>query len=182
MVLAVLDRKWREHLYEMDYLKDGIGLRGMGQRDPLVEYQREGYQMYNSMIEAIKEETIQLLFHVDIERVAMTEDESTESDEDEAVNAAEAVMGLDGEASATGETAPSEPETDDEAEKTTIDELAGRAEEREGHRRHAADQPRRRQGPGQQRPKSEELHSAVGGWPHFPGNRQERPVPMRFWS
>ena len=50
------DRKWREHLYEMDYLKDGIGLRGMGQRDPLVEYQREGYQMYNSMIEAIKEE------------------------------------------------------------------------------------------------------------------------------
>ena len=63
-MLAVLDRKWREHLYEMDYLKDGIGLRGMGQRDPLVEYQREGYQMYNSMIEAIKEETIQLLFHV----------------------------------------------------------------------------------------------------------------------
>ncbi len=56
VVLAVLDRKWREHLYEMDYLKDGIGLRGMGQRDPLVEYQREGYQMYNSMIEAIKEE------------------------------------------------------------------------------------------------------------------------------
>ena len=102
VVLAVLDRKWREHLYEMDYLKDGIGLRGMGQRDPLVEYQREGYQMYNSMIEAIKEETIQLLFHVDIDRVAMTEDESTESDEDEAVNAAEAVMGLDGEAAATG--------------------------------------------------------------------------------
>ena len=60
VVLAVLDRKWREHLYEMDYLKDGIGLRGMGQRDPLVEYQREGYQMYNSMIEAIKEESIQL--------------------------------------------------------------------------------------------------------------------------
>ncbi len=100
MVLAVLDRKWREHLYEMDYLKDGIGLRGMGQRDPLVEYQREGYQMYNSMIEAIKEETIQLLFHVDIDRVATTEDAETESDEDEAVNAAEAVMGLDGEAAA----------------------------------------------------------------------------------
>ena len=50
VVLAVLDRKWREHLYEMDYLKDGIGLRGMGQRDPLVEYQREGYQMYNSLM------------------------------------------------------------------------------------------------------------------------------------
>ena len=113
-MLAVLDRKWREHLYEMDYLKDGIGLRGMGQRDPLVEYQREGYQMYNSMIEAIKEETIQLLFHVDIDRVATTEDAETESDEEEAVNAAEAVMGLDSEAQPTGETAPAEPETDDE--------------------------------------------------------------------
>ena len=132
VVLAVLDRKWREHLYEMDYLKDGIGLRGMGQRDPLVEYQREGYQMYNSMIEAIKEETIQLLFHVDIERVAMTEDEETESDEDEAVNAAEAVMGLDGEAAATGESAPAEPETDDEAEKTTIDELADEQKNEKG--------------------------------------------------
>lgn len=74
VVLSVLDRKWREHLYEMDYLKDGIGLRGMGQRDPLVEYQREGYQMYNSMMEAIKEESIQLLFHLEIEHIAQTLD------------------------------------------------------------------------------------------------------------
>lgn len=81
VVLAVLDRKWREHLYEMDYLKDGIGLRGMGQRDPLVEYQREGYQMYNSMVEAIKEESIQLLFHVEIERVATTEDQVSDQEE-----------------------------------------------------------------------------------------------------
>lgn len=80
VVLAVLDRKWREHLYEMDYLKDGIGLRGMGQRDPLVEYQREGYQMYNSMIEAIKEETIQLLFNIDIDQVASTQDEESEAE------------------------------------------------------------------------------------------------------
>ncbi len=69
VVLAVLDRKWREHLYEMDYLKDGIGLRGLGQRDPLVEYQREGYTMYNQMVEAIKEETIQLLFSIDLSEV-----------------------------------------------------------------------------------------------------------------
>ena len=81
MVLAVLDRKWREHLYEMDYLKDGIGLRGMGQRDPLVEYQREGYQMYNSMIEAIKEETVQLLFHIDIKQVATTDEAVDEVEE-----------------------------------------------------------------------------------------------------
>ncbi|RBP97156.1 hypothetical protein CRD60_08310, partial [Bifidobacterium aemilianum] len=70
VVLSVLDQKWREHLYEMDYLKDGIGLRGMGQRDPLVEYQREGFQMYNSMIDAIKEESVQLLYNVDLEQVA----------------------------------------------------------------------------------------------------------------
>ncbi|MFC5221068.1 preprotein translocase subunit SecA [Bifidobacterium leontopitheci] len=94
VVLAVLDRKWREHLYEMDYLKDGIGLRGMGQRDPLVEYQREGFQMYNSMIEAIKEESVQLLFHVDVQQVARTEDLTTESDEDAAVDQAEAEIGI----------------------------------------------------------------------------------------
>ena len=95
VVLAVLDRKWREHLYEMDYLKDGIGLRGMGQRDPLVEYQREGYQMYNSMIEAIKEESIQLLFHIDIKQVAATQDPDSTKDEDAAVDAAEAEVGID---------------------------------------------------------------------------------------
>ena len=94
VVLAVLDRKWREHLYEMDYLKDGIGLRGMGQRDPLVEYQREGYQMYNSMIEAIKEETVQLLFHLDIKQVAATQDPDSAKDEDAAVAAAENTAGM----------------------------------------------------------------------------------------
>ncbi|MBW3082327.1 preprotein translocase subunit SecA [Bifidobacterium phasiani] len=113
VVLAVLDRKWREHLYEMDYLKDGIGLRGMGQRDPLVEYQREGYQMYNSMIEGIKEESVQLLFHIDIDRVARTEDLATERDEDEAVDAAEAAMGIGGEgASADDATISSGPDED----------------------------------------------------------------------
>lgn len=95
VVLAVLDRKWREHLYEMDYLKDGIGLRGMGQRDPLVEYQREGFQMYNSMVEAIKEESVQLLFHVDIQQVAKTEDLTSEKDEDAAVEATEAALGIE---------------------------------------------------------------------------------------
>ena len=177
VVLAVLDRKWREHLYEMDYLKDGIGLRGMGQRDPLVEYQREGYQMYNSMIEAIKEETIQLLFHVDIERVAMTEDESTESDEDEAVNAAEAVMGLDGEASATGETAPSEPETDDEAEKTTIDELADEQKNEKGIVGMQPISHAEGKVPANKRPKSEELHSPWADGRTFPGTGKNAQCP-----
>ena len=67
VVLSVLDRKWREHLYEMDYLRDGIGLRAMAQRDPLIEYQREGYDMFNTMMEGIKEESVGLLFNVQVE-------------------------------------------------------------------------------------------------------------------
>jgi preprotein translocase subunit SecA len=67
VVLSVLDRKWREHLYEMDYLRDGIGLRAWAQRDPLVEYQREGYDMFNSMMEGIKEESVGNLFNLQVE-------------------------------------------------------------------------------------------------------------------
>jgi len=67
VILSVLDRKWREHLYEMDYLRDGIGLRAMAQRDPLVEYQREGYDLFVAMMDAIKEETGGYLFHVEVQ-------------------------------------------------------------------------------------------------------------------
>jgi preprotein translocase subunit SecA len=67
VVLQVLDRKWREHLYEMDYLQEGIGLRAMAQRDPLVEYQREGFDMFSAMLEAIKEESVGFLFNVEVE-------------------------------------------------------------------------------------------------------------------
>jgi preprotein translocase subunit SecA len=67
VVLAVLDRKWREHLYEMDYLREGIGLRAMAQRDPLVEYQREGYDMFNAMMDGIKEESVGNLFNLQVE-------------------------------------------------------------------------------------------------------------------
>ena len=67
VVLSVLDRKWREHLYEMDYLQEGIGLRAMAQRDPLVEYQREGFDMFNAMMDAIKEESIGYLFNLEVQ-------------------------------------------------------------------------------------------------------------------
>ncbi|GAA4376616.1 preprotein translocase subunit SecA [Actinomadura verrucosospora] len=67
VVLSVLDRKWREHLYEMDYLQEGIGLRAMAQRDPLVEYQREGYDMFNAMLDGIKEESVGYLFNLEVE-------------------------------------------------------------------------------------------------------------------
>ncbi|MFV8053339.1 preprotein translocase subunit SecA [Mycobacterium sp. 48b] len=67
VLLNVIDRKWREHLYEMDYLKEGIGLRAMAQRDPLVEYQREGYDMFVGMLDALKEESVGFLFNVQVE-------------------------------------------------------------------------------------------------------------------
>ncbi|MDQ1289056.1 MAG: preprotein translocase subunit SecA [Actinomycetota bacterium] len=67
VVLSVLDRKWREHLYEMDYLQEGIGLRAMAQRDPLVEYQREGFLLFQGMLEAIKEESVGYLFNLEVQ-------------------------------------------------------------------------------------------------------------------
>ncbi len=67
VVLSVLDRKWREHLYEMDYLKEGIGLRAMAQRDPLVEYQREGFQLFSAMTDAIKEESVGFLYNLEVQ-------------------------------------------------------------------------------------------------------------------
>ncbi|WP_018775209.1 preprotein translocase subunit SecA [Arthrobacter sp. 131MFCol6.1] len=67
VVLSVIGRKWQEHLYEMDYLKEGIGLRAMAQRDPLVEYQREGFIMFQAMMEAIREESVGFLFNLDVE-------------------------------------------------------------------------------------------------------------------
>jgi preprotein translocase subunit SecA len=67
VVLSVLDRKWREHLYEMDYLREGIGLRAWAQRDPLVEYQREGFDMFSAMMEGIKEESVGNLFNLQVE-------------------------------------------------------------------------------------------------------------------
>jgi preprotein translocase subunit SecA len=67
VLLTVLDRKWREHLYEMDYLREGIYLRAYSQRDPLVEYQKEGFEMFSSMMDGIKEEAVGFLFNLEVE-------------------------------------------------------------------------------------------------------------------
>ena len=66
VMLSVIDNKWREHLSEMDYLRAGIGLRAIGQRDPLSEYQREAYEMFTDMVESIKSDTVRYLFHVEV--------------------------------------------------------------------------------------------------------------------
>jgi len=67
VLLAVIDRKWREHLYEMDYLQEGVGLRAYAQRDPLVEYQREGFDMFSQMLDGIKEEAVGFLFNLEVQ-------------------------------------------------------------------------------------------------------------------
>ena len=87
VVLSVIDKRWREHLYEMDYLKNGIGLRAMAQRDPLVEYQREGYEMFTTMQDGIKEDVVRLTNTLKVQ-VSTSEPDSGEDSEVE-VDAAE---------------------------------------------------------------------------------------------
>ena len=66
VVLSIIDNKWREHLAEMDYLRAGIGLRAMGQKDPLVEYQREGYDMFSDMVASTKADSVRYLFNAQV--------------------------------------------------------------------------------------------------------------------
>nr|WP_218859784.1 preprotein translocase subunit SecA [Petropleomorpha daqingensis] len=76
VLLSVLDRKWREHLYEMDYLRAGIHLRAMANRDPVVEYQREGFDMFNAMLDGIKEESVGFLFNLEVKSAEEQEAET----------------------------------------------------------------------------------------------------------
>jgi preprotein translocase subunit SecA len=103
VMLSVLDRKWREHLYEMDYLREGIGLRAYSQRDPLVEYQREGFDMFNAMKEGIREETVGFLFNLEVQ---------VDDDEEELVGA-EPDFALLEHADTSGASGLPEPEPDD---------------------------------------------------------------------
>jgi preprotein translocase subunit SecA len=68
VLLSVVDRKWREHLYEMDYLKEGIGMRALAQRDPLIEYQREGFDMFHAMLDSLREEAVGFIFNLPVEQ------------------------------------------------------------------------------------------------------------------
>src|ERR1700749_2248622 len=82
VVLSVLDRKWREHLYEMDYLREGIGLRATAPRDPPSEDQREGFDMFNAMMDGIKEESVGALFNlqVEVQKTPVTDEEGVPAD------------------------------------------------------------------------------------------------------
>ena len=117
VLLQVMDRKWREHLYEMDYLKEGIGLRAMAQRDPLIEYQREGFDMFTAMLEGIKEETVGHLFNVRVQAAAPPAAPEPEAD-GEAASPVERTSPTRAVAPAAAPAAPAAPVTP-EAERTT---------------------------------------------------------------
>jgi preprotein translocase subunit SecA len=103
VVLSVLDRKWREHLYEMDYLREGIGLRAYSQRDPLVEYQREGFELFNAMMEGIAEESVGFLFNLDVQV-----EESDDDDADEVMQLSAKGLGVKSAPQNLSYSAPSE--------------------------------------------------------------------------
>src|SRR5207244_4980039 len=68
VLLSITDNEWRDHLYEMDYLQEGIGLRAYGQKDPLVEFQREGYAKFEAMKEVIREEFVRYIYRIELVR------------------------------------------------------------------------------------------------------------------
>ncbi len=117
VVLSVLDRKWREHLYEMDYLREGIGLRAMAQRDPLIEYQREGFDMFNAMMDGIKEESVGALFNLQVEvQQNPVTDEAVDGAEGQSVVAGGIQMSAGPEVTSTPQAALSQPTVDPDAE------------------------------------------------------------------
>ena len=108
VVLSVLDRKWREHLHEMDHLRHGIGLRAMAQKDPLVEYQREGFDLFNGMMDGIKEETVGYLFNAEVQ-VNQVGEEAQEAIDSLADVSGTAVADLLAAAVASGDIEPEAP-------------------------------------------------------------------------
>nr|WP_252199718.1 preprotein translocase subunit SecA [Brevibacterium sp. RIT 803] len=130
VVLSVIDKRWREHLYEMDYLKNGIGLRAMAQKDPLVEYQREGFDMFKTMQDGIREDVVRLTntLEVTVNRVEDASDDDSEVEVDAAeLRHTTPKMQLSAPSEA-GSTSLSESE--DEEAGTAADQPANRAERR----------------------------------------------------
>ncbi|HVT20796.1 MAG TPA: preprotein translocase subunit SecA [Mycobacteriales bacterium] len=132
VLLEVLDRKWREHLYEMDYLQEGIQLRGYGQRDPLIEYQREAFDMFATMMDGIKEEAVGFLYYVqvNVEELAPVEPDLSPDDaeggEPSAVLVGADAAGAVGSGPEPGQPAPpiAAPQRD---ERQKVEDVIGRA-------------------------------------------------------
>jgi preprotein translocase subunit SecA len=109
VMLSVLDRKWREHLYEMDYLREGIGLRAYSQRDPLVEYQREGFELFTTMMDGIKEESVGFLFNLEVQIQPAEVDEGPDSSAASLREATPSTAGAGPEPVGAGDGSPAHP-------------------------------------------------------------------------
>ncbi len=96
VMLQIIDQKWRDHLYEMDYLQEGIHLRGLGQKDPLVEWQREGFSMFGQMMDSIADDYVKYLMHVQV----VVDEPKSALPENVSYSAADDPMSVDGVAAA----------------------------------------------------------------------------------
>ena len=126
VMLRIIDQKWREHLYDMDYLQGGIGLRAMGQKDPLVEWQREGYEMFSQMMHAIAQDFVKYVMHVEVVTnrpngdQPPVQDVSYSAPEDPVQGAKSLVSAGQAAAGAEAEHRAAPPDVDDEPTNTPI--------------------------------------------------------------
>jgi preprotein translocase subunit SecA len=116
-MLSVIDQHWREHLYEMDYLREGINLRAMGQRDPLSEWQREGYDMFEAMMAGVEDDFVRYVMHLKV----VAEDEARPAVRNVRYSAAEEPVQGSGAMAAAAASAP--PPEIDEMPQGFADEL-----------------------------------------------------------
>jgi preprotein translocase subunit SecA len=107
VMLRVIDTRWMEHLQEMDYLKEGIGLRAMGQRDPLVEYKSEAYEMFSILVAGINEDFLRTIMHIQVVRETPPEEEQPKGVQYSAPTEQSIFSGAMEAASAAGVTGPS---------------------------------------------------------------------------
>ncbi len=94
LMLRLIDQRWREHLYDMDYLREGINLRAIGQKDPLIEWQREGFEMFGEMLDALISEFVAYVMNTEVEAVLPVGDDMDEGSQDGGVNAEPALVGV----------------------------------------------------------------------------------------
>jgi preprotein translocase subunit SecA len=130
VLLSTVDQHWREHLYDMDYLREGIHLRALGQKDPLSEYRLEGHDMFEDMMDGVKSEFVRYMFHLEVETAP-----EVESNQPEQVNysyAADPIQGFDGAVDEDGFPIEGSPNGDDPMEAPRVEQRVVAEDDRVG--------------------------------------------------
>ncbi|MEE3015316.1 MAG: SEC-C metal-binding domain-containing protein, partial [Actinomycetota bacterium] len=129
IMLRILDQRWRDHLYSMDYLKEGIHLRAMGQKNPLTEWQREGFEMFETMMDSVSEDFVKYVSHIEISDNPETDNEKNTLDQsqnvqysgtDEIASAARAAISSNKAAGAVMDNAPTVVEENKSVKQKTV--------------------------------------------------------------